>query len=48
MARLATHTTAPNPRTTPPCTTILWLHFLHSLPTYSSLAEYLLCILYSK
>ena len=48
MARLAAHTAAPNPRTTPPYTTTLRLHFLHSLPTYTPLAQFLLCTLYSK
>ena len=48
MARLAAHTAAPNPRTTPPYTTTTQLRSLHSLPTYSPLAQYLLCILYSK
>ena len=38
MARLAAHTTAPNPRTTSPCTTTVRLRFLNSLPTYNPLA----------
>lgn len=32
----------------PPSTTILRLYFLHSLPTYSPLDQWLLYILYSK
>ena len=48
MARLATYATAPNLRTNPPCTTTTRLRFLHSLPTYSPLTQFLLCTLYSK
>ncbi len=48
MARLAAHTTAPNPRTNPPCTTTTRLRFLHCLPPYIPLTQYILCILYSK
>ena len=48
MARLVAHIPALNLRTNPPCTTTIWLHFLHYLPTHSPLAQYLLCILYSK